>query len=58
MPMVTAQMTALLAQMDEDFGERDRILEDFFPTELDRFIDQLEMLRDAAKDALRMKGAR
>lgn len=53
-----AETAALVAQMNEDFAERDRILEDSLPTELDTFIDQLGMLRNAAKDARRLKAGR
>jgi hypothetical protein len=53
-----AETEILVAQMTEDFERRDDLLDDLFPSELETFINQLEMVRDAAKDSIRRKGAR
>jgi hypothetical protein len=50
-----AETAALVDQMSGDFRERDERLAEFLPGELEVFIDQLGMLRAAAKDALREK---
>jgi hypothetical protein len=53
-----AGTAALVDQMNKDFRERDDRLDDFYPSELEAFIDNLDSLREAALDALRRKSAR
>lgn len=53
-----AETSALLAQLNGDVAERDRILEDSFPSELHDLIDHLEELASRAEDILREKSAR
>lgn len=53
-----AETAALLATLNEDYAERDRILEDFYPSELRKFVQQLEGLAERGEEILGEKSAR
>ena len=54
----TAEIAAFRAVLNGDMGEAHEILEDFFPSELNWFIDKLELAKAAAETELGKKGAR